>query len=275
MTTHGGYSQQGFLGDFITFMTTPGATRDPYRETYLRKWFEAYASGTAPENCAEHQRHRWSIASHGGMVRPLALALLTPDNPPLATGMAVTHQQLTHRSELVSAGVALFVPMLLRLINGAPFTPVLSEVAQLARRPQLTGEDLGREYRDAKGPGNIEHERMWRMHMGYDGPAGEGRIDSDQALPGPYARACYPEHGIPLMLRIAHTNGGDFYRSLRANAETGGDTVHRGMILGMLLGASEGIDESLQMGLVHYEALNREIESFADVALSGGGHLIV
>ena len=273
VVTHGGYSQQGFLDDFITFMTTPGATRDPYRETYLRKWFEAYSAGTPQENCAEHQRHRWSIASHGGMIRPLVLALLTPDNPPLATGMAVTHQQLTHRSELVSAGVYLFVPMLLRLIRGEPFGSVLSEAASQVRAPGLTGEDLGREYREAKGPGNIEHDRMWRMHMAYEGVAEEGASDTE--LPGPYARACYPEHGMPLMLRIARTKGGNFYQSLRANAEIGGDTVHRGMILGLLLGASQDIDESLKRDLVHYEAINREIESFADVALSGEGHLVV
>lgn len=275
VVTRGGYSQQEFLDDFVTFMTTPGATADPYRETYLRKWFEAYSSGTEPENCAGHQRHRWSIASHGGMVRPLALALLTPDNPPLATGMAVNHQQLTHRSELVSAGVTLFVPMLLRLINGEPLKTVLPEVEPMVRRPALTGEKLGAEYRKAKGPGNIEHERMWQMHMAYDATASDDRDNDNPELPGPYARACYPEHGIPLMLRIARTNDGDLYRCLRANAEIGGDTVHRGMILGMLLGASQGIDESLQRGLLHYEALNREIESFVDVVLSGEGHLVV
>lgn len=48
-----------------------------------------------------------------------------------------------------------------------------------------------------------------------------------------------------------------------------------GDALGMLLGASQGIDTSLQKGLVHYEALDREIESFADVILSGEGHLVV
>ena len=115
-------------------------------------------------------------------------------------------------------------------------------------------------------------ESKWDALEPESGPLPEDRYDE---LPGPYARACYPEHGIPLMLRIAHASGGDFYWSLRANAEIGGDTVHRGMILGMLLGASQGIDESLQTGLVHYEALNREIESFVDVVLSGEGHLVV
>ena len=279
VSKHGGYSQQGFIDDFIGFMTSPGMIRDPYRETYVRKWFEAYSSGTDPENCAEHQRHRWSIASHGGMVRPLALALLNADNQPLATGMAVTHQQLTHRSELVSAGLALFIPMLLRLVNGESFPAVLNDMAPLIRRPQITGEELGRLYREAQGPGNIEHERMWRMHMAYDGMARElldaAPVSESQTLPGPYARACYPEHGIPLLLRIAHAHEADLYQSLCANAGIGGDSVHRGMILGMLLGATQGVDDRLKAGLVEHDAIASEIGAFVSVALSGTGHLVV
>lgn len=279
VTQHGGYSQTGFLSDFTGFMTTPGAIPDPYRETYLRKWFEAYATGTAPENCAEHQRHRWSIASHGGMIRPLALALLNVDNPPLATGMAMTHQQLTHRSELVSAGLAVFIPMLLRLINGEALTRVITDTAPTVRKPAITGEELGREYREAGGPGNIDHDRMWRMHMAYNGTVADlvdaARESDRQSLPHPFARACYPEHGIPLILWIARIHGGDLYESLCTNAMIGGDTVHRGMILGMLLGAIQPVDESLRKGLVHHEAIQADIRGFVDMALSGQGHLAV
>lgn len=276
VTERGGYSQQGFLDDFIDFMTSPGTVRDPYRETYLRKWFEAYASGRAPENCAEHQRHRWSIASHGGMVRPLVLSLLNVDNQPLATGMAVTHQQLTHRSELVSAGLALFIPMLSRLVSGATFQQVLKDKAPMIRKPAVSGDALGREYQRAQGPGNIGHERMWRLHMDYNGHDEELLRDArHEELPGPYARACYPEHGIPLLLRTAHSHDGDLYSSLCANAGIGGDTVHRGMILGMLLGATQGIDARLKEGLARHDAIADEIDGFVDVALSGSGHMVV
>lgn len=87
----GGYSQKGFLDDFIRYMTQPRSNRDPYTEIYLRRWFEHYSQGTTPENCAEHQRRVWSIGSVGGLVRPLVLALLNPENPFVATGMALGH----------------------------------------------------------------------------------------------------------------------------------------------------------------------------------------
>lgn len=280
VVAHEGYSQKGFLDDFVEFMTTPGNVRDPYRETYLRKWFEAFSRGTAPENCGEHQRHRWSIASHGGMIRPLVLSLLTPDNPPLATGMAVTHQQLTHRSEMVSAGLSVVVPMLLRLIGGEDIATVIRDTAPHVRMPELSGEDLGREYRAARGPGNISQKRMWEMHMTYKGPdaqlLGAPGNREQKDLPGPYARACYPEHGLPLMLRIAHYNQGDLYRSLCDNASIGGDTVHRGMILGLLLGAATShIDPALKKGLIHHDRIEEDINRFVDVITSGKGHLAV
>lgn len=50
-----------------------------------------------------------------------------------------------------------------------------------------------------------------------------------------------------------------------ANANAGGDNVHRGMILGLLLGAaSKNISVSLKKGLVEYETINKEIEKFAE-----------
>lgn len=48
----GGYSQHGFLEDFVRYMTQPRRNPDPYTEIYLRRWFEEYSKGTAPESAA-------------------------------------------------------------------------------------------------------------------------------------------------------------------------------------------------------------------------------
>jgi len=59
-------------------------------------------------------------------------------------------------------------------------------------------------------------------------------------------------------------------RGLLANANTGGENVHRGIVLGALLGAEMGeaaIPEHLKTGLKDYEAIRGEIEAFKAAVL--------
>ncbi len=59
---------------------------------------------------------------------------------------------------------------------------------------------------------------------------------------------------------------------LLANANAGGDNVHRGMLLGAVLGASvDAMPESLTEGLADHRALGEEITAFADIAAGGKG----
>ena len=53
-----------------------------------------------------------------------------------------------------------------------------------------------------------------------------------------FATACYPEHGLPLLLYFAKAHNVDVESALLANANAGGDNVHRGMVLGILVGAA-------------------------------------
>ncbi|MDX1588297.1 MAG: ADP-ribosylglycohydrolase family protein [Oleiphilaceae bacterium] len=264
----GGYSQAGFLEDFIRFMTRPRDRSDPYTEIYLRRWFEQYSQGVAPENCAEHQRRVWSIGSVGGLIRPLVLGLLNPDNPYLATGMALSHQQLTHRSELVGSGLALLVPTLLEGVNGKSPQALFRDLPGRIPAPAVSGEALFRAYREHNGPGNIPEDETWRLHMRFLEEASE-RKSSDY-----FATACYIEQALPLMAALGRNHDGALIPALRANAEAGGDSVHRGMVLGLLLGAgSDGIPESWKTGLKDHDALAREIHQFAALASTGEGHL--
>ena len=84
----------------------------------------------------------------------------------------------------------------------------------------------------------------------------------DKIIGGTFATACYPEHGLPLMLCLLQDNHVDFQKSVLANANAGGDNVHRGMILGMLAGASTlEVPEDLKRGLSAYEEIKKEIEA--------------
>lgn len=264
----GGYSQDGFLDDFVHYMTQPRRNRDPYTEIYLRRWFEHYSQGTAPENCAEHQRRVWSIGSVGGLVRPLVLALLNPENPYLATGMALSHQQLTHRSEMVSSGLSLLVPALLRLVNGNSPEAIFRELLRQLPAPAVSGRALFQAYRDHDGPGNIPADETWRLHMRFLNKS------ADEKHRDYFATACYIEQALPLMAALAREHRSDVIRTLSANAEAGGDSVHRGMVLGLLLAAgSEGVPEEWKTGLKDHDELAGEIHQFAAIAARGDGHL--
>ena len=87
-----------------------------------------------------------------------------------------------------------------------------------------------------------------------------------------FATACYPEHGLPLLLYFAQNHHVDVAATLLANANAGGDNVHRGMVLGLIVNAAnDDLPEHLKQGLTACNELKAEIDAFADIALSGEG----
>ena len=62
----------------------------------------------------------------------------------------------------------------------------------------------------------------------------------DQVVLKQLGTACYPEHGLPLLLYFAAHHQFDPKAALLGNANAGGDNVHRNAILGMLVGAAAG-----------------------------------
>lgn len=108
---------------------------------------------------------------------------------------------------------------------------------------------------------------MWKIHTEFS----HTNLDVDEVLKEysdeeiigkRFATACYPEHGLPLLLCLFQRNKADFKASLLANANSGGDNVHRGMILGLLAGACTDIPHELKSGLLAYDELQNEIEDF-------------
>ena len=272
----GRYEEGHFLDSFVRFMTTPGARKDPYTEIYLRRWFENYSEGLPATACAEHQRRIWSIGSHGGMVRPMVLSLLAASGYQ-GLGFAIEHQQLTHRSVNVSAALGVTVPLLHDLIGGAG--PMAAAVARSAglRVPKLTGEELHESYVAHRGPGNIPHREMWELHTDLSGEPFDlgalvSRCDVEDVVLKKFGTVCYPEHGLPLLLYLAAKQEFEVEPALLANTNAGGDNVHRGAVLGLLLGAAQeegAFPAHLREGLADAELIAGEIAAFAEVAATG------
>lgn len=267
----GRYEPQGFLDDFVAYLSEPGRNRDPYTEIYLRKWFENYSRGLPAECCAEQQRRTWSIGAHGGAIRPLVVAMLA-ESPYQGLGLALEHQVLTHRSENVASVLGVLVPLLQALLDGADPQRVMREAAAGLRLPAVTGEELKNAYRAHHGPGNIPAAEMWALHTRLEPVpfSAEGLLplSAGEVVDGRLSVACYPEHGLPLLLYLALREETDLRRTLLANANAGGDNVHRGMILGLLVGAAcRKIPAPLMEGLTARAELATEIDAFAELAL--------
>ena len=92
----------------------------------------------------------------------------------------------------------------------------------------------------------------------------------DEIIRKIFSTACYTEHGLPLLLYLVRKNDFNFRTSLLANVNAGGDNVHRGMILGLLVGAAcEEISDDLKQGLVDCNELDDEIRDFVKIAMNG------
>ena len=270
----GHYDPEDFLERFVKHLITPGENRDPYTEIYLRRWFENYSRGFPIDRCAELQRNIWSIGSHGGVIRPLVLSMLA-ESAYQGLGFATEHQSLTHRSENIASALGVLVPLLNALLKGADPVEAISVYARAIRLPEITGNDLFAAYRNHGGPGNIPGDEMWQLHVRLNEDPYEV-IGLVRQHTGPevvrdlLATACYPEHGLPLILYLMLKHNLKFDESLLANVNAGGDNVHRGMIMGLLAGAfSYELPSHLMEGLVSHDELSAEIDAFADVILAG------
>lgn len=268
VTAAGRYDPEQFLAGFIDHLAVPGRNRDSYLEAYIRYWFENYATGRPAYACAAQQRDDWSISSHAALARPLVLSLLAA-SAYQGLGLGLEHHNLTHRAETNMAALALLIPLLHGLVRGAPAHEALLGLAGELRLPAVTGTLLFERYAAAGGPYNIPREEMWALHARYrDEPFDVLRLiaehDDREVIRGLISTACYPEHGLPLMLYLAFRHDLDLEASLLANANAGGDNVHRGAVLGLLLGAAGAtVPERLKAGLTAHAELEEEIGAFA------------
>jgi hypothetical protein len=209
-------------------------------------------------------------------MRPLVLSLLA-DSSYQALGLAIEHQNLTHRSENAASALGVLVPLLHSLLTGLDAARAIAASAAFIRVPRVTGDELFAAYRNHQGPGNIPPREMWQYHTALsDGPLELDRLvqahDDADVINHLFATACYPEHGLPLLLFLARNHQVDVEASLLANANAGGDNVHRGMVLGLVVGsASDKLPDHLKQGLTAFNELQDEIDAYADVAIGGKG----
>merc|ERR1712086_1211737 len=83
--------------------------------------------------------------------------------------------------------------------------------------------------------------------------------------------ACYIDQNFQSLLHFL-AKYPDFRECLLANTNAGGENVHRGLVLGAIMGAQVGasrISAELKQGLMHADDLEREISAFVAARIGG------
>ncbi|CAE8584913.1 unnamed protein product [Polarella glacialis] len=226
-------------------MTTPGTHNDTYASTCHRMFFERWHAGVDPRDCTGNDGH--NVDTVDGLILPL-VALLhelgrgRSEEVALATGLEVL--SITRKSTELPGFIAATAGVLGRVLDGMS----LPDAAQAeAYASYGDANDLAREV--------------------------ERRGSRDPVV------ACYIGGSFPALLHFAFKYGAASpIEALLASANAGGENVHRGAVLGALVGASGGIHalpEEFRKGLVHHDQLESEISDFVKNVFLGGNEKTV
>jgi ADP-ribosylglycohydrolase len=236
------YKAEVFVEDYVAFMTAdPPQHRDTYAESYHRGFFANFVSGLPPQKCAAITHDTPSI---GGLVTiaPLVLTARLAGTPLTEVRrQAQTHLRLTHPDGLLAKICDHFVELLEALLCRPDGQDPTGLVADCARAS--IGVDL---------PALISKKR-----------------DDREIIGGLYSSACYIDGAWPGILYLLYKYHTDPRQALLINTRLGGDNVHRGSVLGALLGLVTGVAvEPWYTQLREHARIDEEIRNLLVTALS-------
>lgn len=200
-----GYSTDRYLAEYIAYLTTPGRHRDTYLEECHRGFFSNYANGKDPHRCAVEEKHI------GGLTPMLAVALVYRHDPSTGMAKALEHLRLTHAGAKMENAGRLILEVLYEVLDGHGLRAVLERRIAAQANPLL----------------------------GHPFSAWVAR-DAAEVIGPHLSPACYIQDSVPAVLYLALKYHDQPEEGLVANTNLGGENVHRGSVLGCLLGAENG-----------------------------------
>jgi ADP-ribosylglycohydrolase len=201
----GCYDAEDYLKRYIDFMLTPGMHRDTYVEECHRKFFTAYARGTAARKCGAKDIHIGGLA-HVGVLSAYHRGDLSASREAVRQ-----HVSLTHCSPEVLSAADAMVKMLCAVMSEVPLREAIL----------ANGSD-------------------WFSQR----KALEWGKDPDEVVIGRrVSPACYIAEAFPASLYLAWKYAHDLEGGVVANANVGGDNCHRGAVLGALIGGEVGLSK--------------------------------
>jgi len=238
----GSYERDSFVADYIEFMTVqPPAHPDTYAESYHRGFFANLAQGRKPEKCAMKTH---DTASIGGLttIAPLVFAEHLRGNS--ESDIQITcraHLALTHPDESLMQVCDRYVNLLCGLMDADDNARAKSLLIEASK--SISGFDLaGLVTRDLP-----DHHVIGHL----------------------FSRACYISDSWPIVLYLAYKYHDEPFKSLLVNTNLGGDNVHRGAVLGAILGLqTESVATNWFQQLADYEVISQEIDALVQSSLT-------
>ena len=207
----GHYNADAWLAFYVEFMLTPGRHRDTYVEEYHREFFTNYARGRKPRACGVADVHIGGLAPV-----PALFGALEGTGADVAAAVR-EHVALTHKDQGVLRAADCFVQILEAVRAGAPL-----RAAILAQAPAWI---------------SAAKVAAWSK-------------EADEIVIGRrLSPACYIPDAFPAALYLAWKYADDFGAGICANAQVGGDSCHRGAVVGALLGEGNGVPAAWRDGL--------------------------
>lgn len=233
----GTFHAQHFREAYMAFMMKPGSHNDTYASTCHRMFFvNLVLKKLPPEQCPDDDLH--NVATIDGLVLPTitSLAMAAQDAPEeeIANAAAAT-AAVTRRSAALEGTSRVWGTLVARtLSSSSSLEQDLNDCAKSMSMKQM--------------------------------PSGKRK---DQLT------ACYLDSSVPSTLDMvakyaASNEPSAVWKGLLANANVGGENVHRGSILGAVLGAHSAGEmdvNQLKDGLYNRQELEQEIDAFVDSVL--------
>jgi len=234
VSTDGIFDPDHFRQAYLDFMQTPGSHNDTYASTCHRMFFaNLIFQNLPPKDCPDNDKH--NVDTIDGLVLPTIVALADLRNQQTtSSAAAATCAGVTRKSGVLEKVARQWSSVVLGAfsIDEDSFSNTLKNFATqtIQRRPNP-------------------------------------RVDEASTM-----SACYLGSSLPGLVDMVakHADGGNVWKALLANANVGGENVHRGSILGAVLGARAGYDSlpsNLVDGLYAKTEIEHEIKSFVDAVL--------
>jgi ADP-ribosylglycohydrolase len=234
------YNRQAFVNAYIDFMTAqPPAHPDTYAESYHRGFFANFAQGRKPEKCAMKTH---DTASIGGLVTiaPLVFSERLKGASESAIQIACReHLTLTHPDASLMQVCDRYVKLLCGLMEGPDEDGVKALLVEAG-----------------KGSPGLDVAGLVKRNL-----------PDHQVVGHLFSRACYISDSWPVVLYLAYKYQNDPWQALQVNTNLGGDNVHRGIVLGVLLGLqSNTVATNWFDQLVSHSAIGQEIDALINAA---------
>lgn len=221
----GSYDPDRWLETYVKLMRTRGWHSDTYVEEYHREFFTRRAEGVPLRDCGIEDIHIGGLATVPALVAGLfSLGRLDQED---VVSSARTHVGLTHNSSQALDAAEALARILIAIALGDRLDSAFGEFA---------------------GP--------WVQRWGSLENLGE--VD-DRIVVGRFlTSACYLPDSFSASLWLCWKYRSDFESGVLANCLCGGDNCHRGSVVGSVLGALNGVPDSLSEQLVAIDLIAEE-----------------